>query len=99
MAGRGGIDLRRAGTEARRRERLRLARSLDPAAERLETAAARTAPANGRSGGGPGRQNSADAASAAVLSPLAESILDLLSRTTRYASEMLPPGYSPPVEE
>jgi len=92
-------NLRRLAHSLRGSARTIGAEPLAAAAERLETAAARTAPANGRSGGGPGRQNSADAASAAVLSPLAESILDLLSRTTRYASEMLPPGYSPPVEE
>jgi signal transduction histidine kinase/CheY-like chemotaxis protein/HPt (histidine-containing phosphotransfer) domain-containing protein len=35
----------------------------------------------------------------AALAALAEATLDLLSRTTRCASELLPPGYSPPVEE
>jgi signal transduction histidine kinase/CheY-like chemotaxis protein/HPt (histidine-containing phosphotransfer) domain-containing protein len=94
--------LRRLAHSLRGSARTIGAEPLAAAAQRLESAAAGSVPASSRAGGdasGASGASGAGDADAAALAPLVESTLDLLSRTTRYASELLPPGYSPPVEE
>ena len=89
-------SLRRLAHSLRGSARTIGAEPLAAAAERLETAAARMGAIDG---GAVDRAGAAASGPAVTLAPLAEATLDLLSRTTRCASEMLPPGYSPPEEE
>ena len=101
-------SLRRLAHSLRGSARTIGAEPLAAAAERLEAAAAAMASsaAGAGAGAGAGARAGAEgavpggpAADAAALASLAEATLDLLSGTTRCASDLLPPGYSLPVEE